>query len=68
MFRHHPTLLFLAAMAAAALAPAASAAGQPPRDNGVACAHTENTYCRSTSEVGPDTTQGVRPDRQRSHV
>jgi len=61
MFRHHPILLFLTAVAAAALAPAAGAAGRPPRDNGVACVHTENTYCRSTSEVGPKNAQGYLP-------
>jgi hypothetical protein len=68
MFRHLPTLLFLSAIAAAALAPATSAAGQPPRKDGVACAHQENTYCRSAGEVDPGVAQGGRSDRPHLHL
>jgi hypothetical protein len=68
MIRHHRTLLFLSAIAAAALAPATSAAGQPPRNDGVACAHLENAYCRSAGEVNPGAAQGGRHDRPHLHV
>ncbi|WP_092137409.1 hypothetical protein [Cupriavidus sp. YR651] len=52
MNRHRAALIFLAALAAASLAPVANAAGRPPKDSGVACARTENTYCRVADSLG----------------
>lgn len=47
MIRSTPRLLVLAMLATANVAPAAYAAGRPPRDTSVACGRADNQYCRT---------------------
>lgn len=62
MIRHHPTLLFLSAIVAASLAPAAYAAGRPARDTGMACARADNMYCRLADAIFPGGKPVRHPD------